>query len=220
MSDFALEPHQLALKNALAPVLSRLRQALASRESASVPCAGMLLEVQWHIDRMPEEIQRLDDLVNGTLAPLVLDGGAPGELEEAVDDLGFWVDTWSARMIEVRRLHTDPEDRDARDWLVAVYRRPLVELSGGLETLVRVLEDPVVELERLGLPTEGPVELPLTIAVTTGPELVSLSDWARQRRRQLLPTERQTRRQGLGFWGWVGAIALGSWIGSSLADDD
>lgn len=220
MSEFTLEPHLLALKSALVPVLSRLRQALASRESASVPCADLLPEVHWHIHRMPGEIEQLTHLINSRLAPLVLNGGAPGGLEAVVEDLGFWVDTWSARMTEARRLHTDPEERDARDWLVAVYRRPLSELSGGLESLARILEDPIAEVRRLGLPTEGHVELPLNITVTAGPELEALSAWAKGRSRQLLPSERQTRRQGLGFWGWVGAIALGSWIGSSLADDD
>lgn len=220
MSDFELSPHHLALKTALAPVLARLHAALAARESASLPCPDMVAEVQWHGARMPGDVQRLETLINETLAPAALADGPAGQVDVAARQLLVWVDAWAARMGEVERLHPAPEERDARDWLAAAYRRTLSELSNGLEALLRILEDPLGERARRGLPTEGAVILPLSITLTAGPEVEALANWSRQRASQLLPGERQTRRQGLGFWGWVGAIALGSWIGSSLADDD
>lgn len=220
MSEFELAPHHQALKTALAPVLARLHAALAARESARLPCPDMRAEVQWHGARMAEEIQRLDVLVNETLAPAALADGRAEQAERAASALLAWIDAWAARMAEVERLHPAPDERDARDWLAAAYRRTLNELCAGLEALLRILEDPLGELARRGLPTGGEVTLPLAITLTTGPEVDALADWSRRRARRRLPSERETRRQGLGFWGWVGAIALGSWIGSSLADDD
>lgn len=123
-------------------------------------------------------------------------------------------------MLEVRSLHPDPEERDARDWLAAAYRRTLMELDAGLMALLGILENPAAAFDGQRLPKRGTVTVLLTITLTAGPEVEALAAWVQKRRRQLLPSERQTRRQGLGFWGWVGAIALGSWIGSSLADDD
>jgi hypothetical protein len=180
----------------------------------------MVPEVQWHMQRMLAEIRGLVDIFGRYLAPVALADGQADDAALAARRLDGWIRDWSGSMSEAQRLFPDPEEREARDWLVAAYRHALRDLESGLSALDSLLQNPKAELARRGLPSEGQVTLPLDITLTPCPEVARLGDWAARQRKRLLPTERQTRRQGLGFWGWVGAIALGSWIGSSLADDD
>ncbi len=220
MNDFQLAPHHQALKTALAPVLVRLREVIDEREAATIPCADMRPEIQWHLDYLYAGIGRITSIVEGALANVALASGQAEEADRAARALLAWIDDWAARLREVQRLYPEPEERDPRDWLASAYRQVLRDLASGLETLVHILEDPVGALRAQGLPTEGVVELPLTVTLTAAPEVKLLQAWIRKRAKPPLPSVRRNRRQGMGFWGWVGAIALGSWIGSSLADDD
>jgi len=220
MNDHELPPNLLALKEALPSVLQTLRLAMNAREAAVLPCPDMVPEVRWHMQRMLAGVEDLVLIIEKYLAPVALPDGQAAAAALATHQLDGWVQDWSDSMSEVRRLFPDPGERQVRDWLVAVYRHVLRDLESGLSALDSFLENPRAELARRGLPTEGPVMLPLNITLTLCPEVALLGDWAARQRKRLLPTERQTRRQGMGFWDWVGAIALGSWIGSSLADDD
>jgi hypothetical protein len=220
MNDYELPPNLLALKEALPSVLQILRQALNAREAAVLPCPDMVPEVQWHMRCMLAGIEGLVDIVENYLAPVELSDGQTADAASASRRLDGWIRDWSGAMSEAQRLFPNPEEREARDWLVAAYRHALRDLESGLSALASILEHPVAELARRGLPTRGQVTLPLNITLTSCPEVARLADWAERRGKRLLPAARQTRRQGLGFWGWVGAIALGGWIGSSLADDD
>lgn len=220
MNEHELPPNLLALKAALPSALQTLRQALNLREPAVLPCPDLAAEVRWHTQHMPAGIESLADILEKRLGPVALLDGQAADAAPAVRRLEGWIRDWSGAMGEAQRLLPDPEEREARDWLVAAYRHVLRDLESGLSALAASLEDPEAKLARRGLPMQGEVVLPLEITLTECPEVARLAEWAGGRSKRLLPTERQTRRQGLGFWGWVGAIALGSWIGSSLADDD
>lgn len=220
MNENELPPNLLALKAALPTLLQSLDKVLNAREPAVLPCPDMLPEVSWHLRWMLAGISRFTDIVNKTLAPVALADGQAADAALALNRLNDWILDWAERMKDAQRLFPDPEERDARDWLIAAYRHVLRDVETGLADLASILDDPEAERERRGLPMRGPVMLPLEITLTECPEVTCLADWAEERGKRLLPTARQTRRQGLGFWGWVGAIALGSWIGSSLADDD
>lgn len=220
MSDDGLSPNLLALKEALPSMFHNLGQALNSREPPLLSCPDMLPEVRWHTRWMLAGISRLTDIVNKTLAPVALDDGQAADAALAMNRLNDWILDWAERMNEARRLFPAPEERDARDWLVAAYRHVLRDLESGLSALASMLEDPESERARRGLPSYGKVMLPLEITLTECPEVTRLADWADERGKRPPPTEHRTRRQGLGFWGWVGAIALGGWIGSCLGDDD
>lgn len=220
MNEYELPPNLLSLKAALPSALQTLRQALNLREPAVLPCPDMAAEVRWHTQHMPAGIESLADILEKRLGPVTLLDGQAADAAQAVRRIGDWIRDWSGAMGEVQRLFPDPEEREARDWLVAAYRHVLCDLESGLTALASMLDDPEAELARRGLPTQGVVVLPIKIILTECPEVARLAEWAGRRSNRLLPTERQTRRQGLGFWGWVGAIALGSWTGPSLADDD
>jgi hypothetical protein len=220
MNEYELPPNLLALKAALPSVLHTLEKVLSEREPALLPCPDMLPEVRWHTRWMLDEIGRWTDIVSHTLAPVALRDGQAADAVLALNRLNDWILDWAERMKEAQRLFPDPEEREARDSLVAVYRHVLRDLESGLSALASMLDDPEAELVRRGLPTQGEVTLRLEITLTECPEVSRLADWTEERGRRLLPTERRAHRRGLGFWGWLGAIALGSWIGSSLADDD
>ncbi|HNA28571.1 MAG TPA: hypothetical protein PLQ64_05030 [Thiobacillaceae bacterium] len=220
MSDDGLSPNLLTLKEALPSTLYTLGQSLNAREPALLPCPDMLPEVRWHIRWMLAGIGRLTDIINKILAPVALADGRAADAAFAMNRLNDWILDWAERMNEARRLHPGPEERDVRDWLVATYRHVLRDLESGLADLASMLEDPKAERVRRGLPRHGKVMLPLEITLTECPEVTRLADWAEARGRRPPPTQHPAHRQGLGFWGWVGAIALGSWIGSCLGDDD
>lgn len=220
MNDHDLPPNLLALKAALPSLLQTLRQALNARETAVLPCPDMVPEVEWHMQRMLAGIEDLVLIIEKYLAPVALPEGQSAAAALATRHLDGWIQDWSDSMSEARRLFPDSEEREARDWLVAAYRHILRDLESGLSALDSMLDNLMAELARCGLPTQEQVMLPLDITLTSCPEIEHLNDWATQRRKRLLLSEHQTRRQGMGFWGWVGTIALGSLIGSSLADDD
>lgn len=124
---------------------------------------------------------------------------------------------------------------EARALLIGAYRRALLEICDWLANLLGVIEDPVAEAHRRGLPTDGPIQLNLTLTLTAAPEMGMLGAWVERQRTQgeiqsfSLPnvemprTELSIQRapgERYSFWKLVGGIALGALFLDGIIDND
>lgn len=87
-----------------------------------------------------------------------------------------------------------------------------------METLI----NPVESLERKGLPTEGEINIPLTLTLTTSPHLDELLRWYEQHSysRHQQSTQTESKVAGLGLLGTIGVIAAGWFVADSIFGKD
>lgn len=216
MTDTIVVPHRLqVLAEALRPVWKRLDARLGHASVPAIPVQGMIKVISDHLDYLQVAVRPLESRVEALMSDVVTNEDVSdaevyrsvGRFEAPLDDL---VD----HMQEAGSISAYGVDVEARDCLVGIYRHALVEIRDWLKDLVESLEDPVAAARARGIPIEGQVELPFTLTMTSAPELDQLNAWMSRQ----ASTGRQ--KSGLGFWGTVGAIALGWGIGHALFDDD
>lgn len=203
--------HLKALSKAIQPLRNRLEAM--NRESDAVPeipdVSGCDV-VSDHLLLLQTAVQQLVAYINGPLArlaeePYAEDGEAyrvAGRLEAAMDLLfsGYaaarGLDHWHAI--------------DGADALRSVYEHVLGEIRDWLVVLDDLLDAPMAGIRRQGLPTTGPVTVPLTLELSTPPDLYRL--------RPRKPPE----SDGRGLLGSIGLMWLGYLGGNWLfgADDD
>ena len=218
MTDETILPKRISLLGeAMSPVLVSLRSGIAQQLSATTPVGAMIDVVSVSLNSLQGIVHRLNGQVNGLMSDVVArEDASDADVYRAVGRFDAFLDELLAEYQGLKRLSAYGADIEGRDLLVGAYRHTLVEIRDWLEDLVGTLADPQAALRRKGLPTSGPVEIPLTLHLTGAPELAALGRWG-ERQSGVFSS---SRNLGLGFWGTVGALALGWGIGSALFGDD
>lgn len=216
MTDTIVVPHRLqVLGEALKPVWKKLDARLGKPPVPTIPIQDMIKVISNHLDYLQVAMRPLAGRVEALMSDVVANEDvSDAEVYRAVGRFEAPLDDLAEHYLEAGSLAVYGADTEARDCLVGVYRHALLEIRDWLKDLVESLEDPVAAARAKGIPIEGQVELPFTLTMTSAPELERLTTW--------LSRQAASRRQksGLGFWGTVGALALGWGIGHALFDDD
>ncbi len=221
MNDEALLPHRLSvLGEAMRPVWQKLEAELAITPWSKTPVLDIAATVRQNLAQLETAVHRLTERINDLMGEVVENEAASdSEVYRAVGRFEAPLRDLLASYHGVQALAAYGADEEARDLLADVYRHSLNEIRDWLDDLVGTLTDPMAAVKRRGLPTSGYVELPLTLELTAAPGLAGLSHWAKRQSLALFPTRRKPNA-GLGFWGTVGAVALGWGIGEALFGDD
>lgn len=222
MSDDEILPRRLTvLGDAMRPLLPKLKQQLDMPVTRTTPVFSMVDVVAMQLDRLETVINRLTEAINGPISESVAkedtsDAGlyrAAGRFEAVLDDL-------LSGYREVRRLNPDDAGAEVADLLADIYRHSLVEICDWLSRLVEALADPMAVAEARVLPGSGRVGLDIDLVLTAAPQLKNLADWAQRQSASFAASACTVRNSsGLSFWGIVGAVILGWWIGESMFDD-
>lgn len=218
MTDEAVLPRRISLLGeAMTPVLVKLRTEIAQPISATAPVGSMIEVISAGLNSLQSIVHRLNGQVNALMSDVVAkEDASDADVYRAVGRFEAFLDDLLSEYQGLKRLHAYGADIEGRDLLAGAYRHTLAQIQGWLQDLVDTLADPQAALRRKGLPTTGPVEIPLTLHLTGAPELVALGHWG-ERQSGVISS---SRNSGLGFWGTVGALALGWGIGNALFGDD
>lgn len=219
MSDEPLLPHRMTLLGeAMHPIWSDLETQIDMPVSQ---ISGEIVDIaklaSHHLDALQGAMQRMEGRIDGLMTNVISNQSADdADVYRAVGRLESTIDDMLEHYRIIRALGVAGTDADARDLLADVYRHTLVEIRDWMEELVEVIADPMAAVVKRGLPTSGHVELPLSLTLTAAPALDLLSRWVERRSASLAQSATSS---GLGFWGTVGAIALGWGIGDALFRD-
>jgi hypothetical protein len=222
MSDEIELPRRLTvLGEAMRPLWITVRSQIDRPVHQALADAPSMVDVvSHHLGVLQNTILRLTDRINSLMTDVVSnDDVSDPEVYRAVGGFEAFLDDLLASYHAVRVLNVYGDDAEARDLLACVYRHSLVEVRDWLQELVETLANPLDALRKRGLPTSGAVELPLTLTLTSAPELAGLSQWAELHSLDY-SRSRPKHCAGLGFWGTVGAMAIGFGIGDALFGDD
>lgn len=218
MSDETMLPRRISLLGeAMSPVLVKLRTGIAQKVSATVPVGSMIDVISMSLNSLQGSVHRLNGQVNALMSDVVeKDDASDADVYRAVGRFEAFLDDLLSEYQGLKRLNAYGADIEGRDLLAGAYRHTLGEIQGWLQDLVETLADPKAVLRRKGLPTSGPVEIPLTLHLTGAPEMAALGRWG-ERQSGVFSS---SRNSSLGFWGTVGVLALGWGIGNALFGDD
>lgn len=213
MAEESILPSSLvALGEALRPVALKLRTDMA-REPLRTDREDDMLEFAWgHLGMIREDIQRIESEINDGLA--VVD--SPADAHRAVGRLEVRLERLLSRYHDVKSVSPSLDDAEGWSLVRDVYRRLLIEIRRWIDELVEVLDDPIAALKARGLPTEGRVEIPLTLTMTASPELERLIRWAEDRASDK-EEEHQASRSTFGFWALLLAVFGLGWM---FGDDE
>lgn len=220
MTDEITLPSRLVyLGEAMVPVLRKLDATLAERSLPTVPVGSMTDVIKEGLAALGRSMPRLSDQVNGLMSDVAANESATDlDVYRAVGRFEGVLDEIIRDYRKIDRHAAFIGDEEARVLLVRTYRHSMREIQVWLQDLVNTLAAPKEALRRKGLPTTGTIEIPLTLTLTAAPELAGLQRWG-ERHSIYTPSPTSTN-QGLGFWGTVGAIAIGWGIGEALFGDD
>lgn len=217
--EITLPPRLVCLGEAMAPVLGKLDAALAEQSQPTVPVGSIVDVIKEGLAALGGSMPRLSDQVNGLMTDVAANESASDrDVYRAVGRFEGVLDEIISNYRKVCRHSAYGIDEEACELLAGTYRHSMREIQIWLQDLVDTLADPIAALHRKGLPTTGSIEIPLTLTLTSAPELTGLQLWG-ERYSLYTPSPTPTN-QGLGFWGTVGAIAIGWGIGEALFGDD
>ena len=215
--EITLPPRLVCLGEAMAPVLGKLDAALSEQSLPTVRIGSIVDVIRGGLDALGRSMPRLSDQVNGLMTDVAANENVSDrDVYRAVGRFEGVLDEIISDYQKVSRQSAYGSDEEACELLAGTYRHSLQEIQEWLRDLVETLKDPLAALQRKGLPTTGYVEIPLTLTLTSAPELAGLQRWGEDHSVYTPPA----KSQGLGFWGTVGAIAIGWGIGEALFGDD
>lgn len=224
MSEESLVPRRLTLLGeAMRPIWQKLEAEIEQSAWSSTPVMDIVATVRHELAQLETAVHRLTERINDLMDEVVSNEAASdSDVYRAVGRFEAPLRDVLASYHGVQGLAAYGADAEARDLLASVYRHSLIEIRDWLGELVETLADPMAAVRRRGLPTSGYVELPLTLELTAAPELAGLSRWAERQGGYgvFSSSTSPNRKSGLGFWGTVGAVMLGWWIGEALFGDD
>jgi hypothetical protein len=217
--EIPLPSRLVCLGEAMAPVLGKLDAALSEKSQPTVPVGSIVDVIKEGLAALGGAMPRLSVQVNGLMTDVAANESASDqEVFRAVGRFDGVLDEIISDYRKVCRQSAYGSDEEACELLAGTYRHSMREIQIWLQDLVHTLADPIAALHRKGLPTTGSIEIPLTLTLTSAPELTGLQRWG-ERHSLYTPSPTPTS-QGLGFWGTVGAIAFGWGIGEALFGDD
>lgn len=221
-ANCVLPPQLLMLGEALVPVASAARRALARRVRQTGQRFLMLESLAQHMGWIEHALSRLTPRLDGLMADVIqkpaagpLDvGRSVGRLEEVISEV---VDGY----LLAKASRPDAEGAEAHTLLLGVYRHHIQELCDWLDEIVSTVSNPSAALHRQGLEPIDGVVLTVPLNMTSPPEMAKLAALveaiqSRLEERVNSPMEpQQTRSEGPGVFGTIGAVAFG--VGLSQA---
>lgn len=218
-----LAPQLLMLKEALVPVASAARRALARRVRQAGQHFLMLESLSQHMGWIEHALSRLTPRLDGLMSDVMqkptagpLDvGRSVGRLEEVISEL---VDGY----LLAKASRPDAEGAEAHSLLLGVYRHHIKELCDWLDEIVTTVSNPSAALSRRGLEPIDGVVLTVPLNMTSPPEMAKLAELveaiqSRLEERVNSPMEsQQTRGDRPGVLGTIGALAFGLGLSQSV----
>lgn len=202
-------------------MLERLDRRIAEPVTNSHELMNEILEpVSENLTCFATTISHFSAAIN-SLMPDVIENetASDANVYRAATKVEIALDTLLNQYHQVSSWYVVGEDKIPQRLLVEAFRYTLVEARFWLSDIAAVLSDPIAELQKRGLPTEGYVELPLQYTITPPPQIGELQQWVEQqgyRINQVPPNNPKPNCPGLGLLGWLGLF----WLGSELFDDD
>jgi hypothetical protein len=215
--EITLPPRLECLGDAMAPLLEKLNVALAEKSLSMVPVNSIVDVIKSGLSDLGRSVHRLTDQVNALMTDVAAkENASDKDVYRAVGRFECVMDDLIKDYREICGQYAYGNDEEACDLLAETYRHSMREIQEWLQDLVNTLTDPIAALRRRGMPTSGAIEIPLTLTLTSAPELARLQRWGERHSIYTPPP----KSQGLGFWGTVGAMAIGWGIGEALFGDD
>ena len=200
----------VVLGEALRAIALKLHTDMASEPVRIDQKEDMLAFASRHLATLSEGVQRLESEINEGMAVMA----SPADAHRAAGRLEVQLEHLLAHYDEAKSVYPSSEDAEGRLLVLDVYRSLLIQTRRWLDEVVEALNDPIAALKARGLPTEGRVELPLTLTIRAAPQLEQLTRWAEERAaacQEAAEHERKSRARSV-FWAtFLGAIGLG-WI--------
>ena len=201
MSDEIVLPcRMMMLGEALVPLEQNLRSSLDASVATTAPVGSMIEIAKAHFDQLQSVVHRLSDRVNGLMSDVISKGDASdSDVCRAVGRFESVLDELQSGYLDVLRLAAKGDDIEARDLLAGVYRHALKEIHAWITDVISVMSDPAAALRARGLPTSGNIELPLTLTMTSAPQLQGLNNWI-QRKANSGSWSNSSKRPGMENW--------------------
>lgn len=171
-----------ALRPVAGKVAARIDKAPARRERPDN--VGEFLSR--HLRQMDDDVEALSEDVNRELGGAVAGAGDDADVWRAVARLEVRIEGLLDSYDEVRGAEGDPEDAPGLSLLADIYRNLLRQILTWLNEILEFVDRPLAALRSRGLPTEGKVDLAITLTLESpSPQLESLARWAGQRADEL-----------------------------------
>lgn len=215
MSDEIVLPQRMTtFGQALIPLEASLRAALNQRLAPTAPVVSMVDVARQHLDILSSVMQRLTHQCDALMAEVVSNESATdGDVYRAAGRLEGVLDGIRSGYFDVQRLAAQGSDIEARDLLAGAYRHALREILAWISDIVWTMANPGPALQAKGLPSEGNIEIRLSLTLTAAPELEELGRWVgRQAKIFSLHVEQVSGKAS--SWGiWPTVLALvGLWL--------
>lgn len=200
----------IALGRALRPTLAKVSATLRR----SPPAGGEVATIASVERRLSRLANACGDVVAKVqeLGRALATGGEELAIHRAVGAFEAHLQVVQDGYAEVLAWGGTKRARRGRDLLAAVYRNILTQIKDWIEEIVETVDDPLVALERRGLPTKGDVNLTIALTLRPPPELEQLMRWAKK--------NATSEGGGMGFWSIVAGTVLGIGIALLFLEDE
>jgi hypothetical protein len=206
--EIKLAPHFICLGEALTPLLIKVNNSLTEQPLTVIPVNTMLNVIPHKLRFLSRslngvsfELKRLNTDVAVKLNP------SNDDVYRAVGRLEAVLDVIMNNFREIGSLYTVGPDVEAQLLMAQIYRHSILQIQVFLKDMVDSLVNPKEALQRMGLPRTDSATMEFTLHFSSAPELARLNCWCQLHTVETLdPTP---IKQGSGFWGTVGIIAIG-----------
>lgn len=218
-----LPPQVTALGEALAPVASGARQAMARRVRPSGYEFVVPADLSRHVGVIQRALTHLEPRLEGLMTDVLHKEGAGAlEVGRAAGRLEQVLSEFVDGFLDVKATHAGPDSKEARTQILGVYRHHIREICNWLEELVAVISDPEAAIRQRGGDSAVVAELTVALNMTTPPQMAKLHALANS----LLPASAATsepsptfeRREGAapGLVETIGALVFGVGVSEAV----
>lgn len=213
MSDTtSIPPRLTTLGQALRPCLELLQRRL---DEAAYPDTGIDELGTWlqtSVNRLGEHLASLNtQFAQLSSEVLANENVRDADIYRSAGRFEAYLHGFLDDRTRIRRALVPADFIAARDLLAGAYRHNLSEINAWLARFIAMLDDPLAEARRQGLPEDGAINLDSTLSLTTAPEMAELSAWVERQRK---------KNDKHGFWALLGGIALGAMFLDGVIDND
>lgn len=195
---------------ALKPVRQHLYSGLRQTVLPVVETPDFLGRIAGLLNPLELFVQNTDRIINKKLGVVVQRSDASEvEILSAVRNFEHELHSLLSAYQAVRALKVCVEDVYARQFLEEIYLHLFNQLGAWLDELLAVLSDPAGTLKKRGLPTSGYVNVPITLTLTSAPQLAKLVAWCRARDDEAGDAVQSAAPARIG---WLATIGL-TWLG-------
>ncbi|MCY3758610.1 MAG: hypothetical protein OXG96_12885 [Acidobacteria bacterium] len=232
-SESILTRQTLVFGECVRPIASKLRGRMESRPNPSERVTNIVGFLRHHLEQFRGDLDRLGDEVNQVGELLEIDDTPDNLVQRGAARMEIRLERLLDDYDEVRRARPAPVDSEGCRLIERVYGETLLRIQGWLDEIVECLNDPKGALEKHGLGEEGNHQpIPLALKLESPASMTHLNRWIKRQEQRLIadetarsdaPIEEASsgRSQGgIGFWGWVAAIVLGTWLGGLGGDSE